>query len=159
MVKYPITNPTKILKRFSFPNKSQQTSPTISQFFLLQLSSKKSTNKYKKENHHRSQKVKKWKKQKYKGGRRRSHGGHWVAFNSQSNYYTIYTEDISHFMGDEKPEDPIPNPKPETNPDPYQAQEPLSVAVPKETEKEAGKGMARAPNSLAPNPSWFTPKR
>ncbi|KAK6136445.1 hypothetical protein DH2020_029801 [Rehmannia glutinosa] len=64
-------------------------------------------------------------------------------------------------MGDEKPEDPNPNPipNPNPNPDPNQAQEPPSAVVPSEAEKETGKDMARAPTSLATNPSWFTPKR
>ncbi|KAK6156736.1 hypothetical protein DH2020_010984 [Rehmannia glutinosa] len=64
-------------------------------------------------------------------------------------------------MGDEKPEDPNPNPGPNPNPNPdsNQAQEPPSAVVPSEAEKETGKDMARAPTSLATNPSWFTPKR
>lgn len=71
-------------------------------------------------------------------------------------------------MGEEeKPENQPPhpntnlnsNPGPNPNPDPSQAPEPQSAAATLETEKETGKDMARASSSLAPNPSWFTPKR
>ncbi|KAL8541692.1 hypothetical protein ACS0TY_002814 [Phlomoides rotata] len=63
---------------------------------------------------------------------------------------------------DKKSEDPNPNPNSNSNTKsgPEQAKEPPPSAVePLETEKGAGKGMAMATTSLAPNPSWFTPKR
>ena len=54
---------------------------------------------------------------------------------------------------------PNSNPGPNPNPDPSQAPGAQSAAVTLETEKEAGTDMARASTSLAPKPSWFTPKR
>lgn len=54
---------------------------------------------------------------------------------------------------------PISIPDPNPSPDPGPAQDPPAAALTLETEKETGKNMARASTSLAPNPSWFTPKR
>ncbi|XP_042061543.1 probable sphingolipid transporter spinster homolog 2 [Salvia splendens] len=69
-------------------------------------------------------------------------------------------------MGEEEnTQDPNSNPSPNSNPGPNpnpdlsQAPGAQSAAVTLETEKEAGTDMARASTSLAPKPSWFTPKR
>lgn len=58
---------------------------------------------------------------------------------------------------EEKKLDPISHLTPDPNPNPDLTQPP-PAALTLETEKETGT-MARASTSLAPNPSWFTPKR
>lgn len=58
---------------------------------------------------------------------------------------------------EEKTLDPISHPTPDPNPNPDPTQPPPAART-LETEKGTG-DMARASTSLAPNPSWFTPKR